>query len=97
MGCFNLFSSFQTFVSDFSTEVKKKRLVLSYSLILVDMQMLVDSLRGYLKFVFFRFIFTGGPSTVESCKFCFIHFSSRAVKHKEHLADNQEPPLPLFA
>ena len=49
---FNLFSSFQTFFSDSSAEIKKK-CVLSYSLKLVDMQRLVQSMRGYLNLVFF--------------------------------------------
>ena len=57
---FNLFCPFLTFVIDFWSEIKKnvwKNSVLSYSLKLVDMQMLVDSLREYLQFVFFQLIF----------------------------------------
>ena len=60
---FNLFCSFQTFFSDFTDEINKKRLkknkkmVFVYSSKLVDMQKLVDSLRGYLEIVFFQLIF----------------------------------------
>ena len=46
---FNLFCPFLTFVIDFWSEIKKnvwKNSVLSYSLKLVDMQTLVDSLKG---------------------------------------------------
>ena len=57
---FNLFCSFQTFFSDFMPEINKKRLkknkkkcVFVYSSQLVGMQKLVDSLRGYIEFVFF--------------------------------------------
>ena len=60
---FNLFCSFQTFFSDFMAEINKKRLkknkkmVFVYSSKLVDVQKLVDSMRGYLEIVFFQLIF----------------------------------------
>ena len=64
---FNLFCSFQSFFRDFTAEINKKQTKKSkfvYSSKLVDMQKMVDSLRGYLKIVFFRLInyfFTGFP------------------------------------
>ena len=57
---FKLFCSFQSFFSDFTAEINKKwtkKHDFVYSSKLVDMQKLVDSLRGYLKFVFFRLYF----------------------------------------
>ena len=59
---FNLFGSFQSFFSDFTDEINKKRLKMNkkcdfvYSSKLVDMQKLVDSLRGYPEIVFFQLI-----------------------------------------
>ena len=53
---FDLFCSFQTFFSDFTAEINKKwtkKRKFVYSSKLVDMQKLVDSLRGYLEIVFF--------------------------------------------
>ena len=61
---FNLYCSFQSFFSDFTAEITKnvwkwtKKRVFVYSSKLVDMQKLVDSLRGYLKIVFFSWFFT---------------------------------------
>ena len=61
---FNLFCLFQTFFSDFMAEINKKHLkknqkiiFFAYSSKLVDMQKLVDSLRGPLEIVFFQLIF----------------------------------------
>ena len=63
----HFFQSFPTFfvhVRDFTSQIKKKCLkyksifkIFVYSSKLVDMQKLVDSLRGHLEFVFFRLIF----------------------------------------
>ena len=58
------FCSFQTFFSDLTTEINKKRLkknkktVFVYSSKLVNMQMLVHSLRGYFEIFFFGWFFT---------------------------------------
>ena len=60
---FNLLCSIQSFFSDFTAEITKKvwnwtkKRVFVYSWKLVDMQKLVNSLRGYLEFVIFRWIF----------------------------------------
>ena len=60
---FNLFCSCQSFFSDLTAEINKKRLKMNkkrgfvYSSKLVNMQKLVDSLRGYPKIVFFQLIF----------------------------------------
>ena len=56
---FNLFCSFQTFFSDFRAEITEKYLKMiqktyfAYSSKLVDMQKLVNSLRGYPEIVMF--------------------------------------------
>ena len=62
---FNLFCSFQSFFSDFPAEINKKHLKMNkkkldfvYSSKMVDMQKLVDSLRGYPEIVFIGCCFT---------------------------------------
>ena len=64
LGTFStFFVDFQTFSVNFHLKTllnifkKLKKLSFSYSLKLVDMQMLVNSLGGYLDFVFFQLIF----------------------------------------
>ena len=54
---FNLFCSFQSFFSDFTAEITKNVWKWTKKRGFVYSSKLVDSLRGYLKIVFFRLIF----------------------------------------
>ena len=53
-----LFGPFLTWNWEKTFENIRKNCILSYYLKLVNMQTLADSLRGYLKFVFFQLIFS---------------------------------------